>query len=337
MAPELSLVSVSLATVGIESFFYGIFFILTTFSVYLLIIRQKTTSSRHSIFRVPFFYASVGIFLSVTAHWILTWIRLFDAFIHFNDGTTPVLYYADLRRITEVVKTGFLIATLVMCDAMVIYRLWVVWNYNKLVVIFPLCTLAGLIVCGIGITYQFSVFPLGADVFTSIAGRWITSDITFTICTNIYSSTFIAWRIWRINRSSRKFGVATLNSVLVTVVESAAVYTSWAIMFFATYLSKSNMQFFTIDTFPAIAGISFMLIMTRVGLGWAQKASGFTSGSVGRSTGVETNQSGAIALGNLGSRPLAVNISKTVNQDDGAYRVTPGGYGGEYTFKKSEE
>lgn len=31
-----------------------------------------------------------------------------------------MLYYADLRRTTEVVKTGFLIATMFIADAMIV-------------------------------------------------------------------------------------------------------------------------------------------------------------------------------------------------------------------------
>ncbi|KAF9543986.1 hypothetical protein CPC08DRAFT_700414 [Agrocybe pediades] len=344
MAPQLSLVSASLATVGVESFLYGIFFLLSIFSCYLHILRQSSTSPKQSTPHTPFMYAWTVIFASVTAHWILTWIRLFDAFVNFNGGTMPLAYYADLRRITEVVKTGFLVSTVVTCDAIVvsapagttIYRLWVVWNYNKLIVAFPLCSLAGLLVCGVGITYQFSVFLPGADVFTSVAGKWIASNLSFTICTNVYSTTFIAWRIWQINSSSRNLGVAKLNFVLATIIESATIYTSWAVLFLATYLSKNNIQFFAVDTLPVVAGISFMLIMTRVGLGWAQKASAFPFTSVhGSRQRLEANRSGAVPLSNLGLRgpPVTVAISKTVKRDEEDFPSSDS-YGESYLFGK---
>lgn len=81
-----------------------------------------------------------------------------------------------------------------------IYRLWIVWNYRSAIIIFPLCTLAGLTgtsifakvhralstnsvasACGIGITYQFTQYYPGENVFVSVAGRWITSDCVFTL------------------------------------------------------------------------------------------------------------------------------------------------------------
>lgn len=42
--------------------------------------------------------------------------RLFDAFVNFLDGQEPLLYYSNLSLKTEVVKTAFLIATLIISD-----------------------------------------------------------------------------------------------------------------------------------------------------------------------------------------------------------------------------
>ncbi|KAF4612669.1 hypothetical protein D9613_011881 [Agrocybe pediades] len=327
MADGISLIAASLATVGIESFLYGVFFLLSILSVYLLVWRQKSASPRKKVVSEPLFIATCAMFTTVTAHWIITFIRLFDAFINFNGGQTPILYYGDLRRTTEVMKTAFLVATLVISDAVVIYRLWVVWNYNKTIVIFPLSTLVGLMVCGSGITYQFSIFPLGNDVFTSVAGRWITSSTVLSMCTNIYSTGLISWRIWQINAASRHTrGRSSLNSVLAIIVESAAIYTTWAVFFFATYLAETNLQFFTIDAFPEMAGIAFMLIITRVGLGWAQKAVAPLSGSVSR---VQDSQSSGTQQDSIALRPLAINIAKTVDRTD-EYHVGPKAFDPEY-------
>lgn len=96
-------------------------------------------------------------------HWILTCTRLFQAFVLFKEGTAALAFYADLTQRTEVVKTGFLMASLVLGDSVIvrhffqliqpintflalkIYRLWIVWGYNKKIIIFPICTLAGLV------------------------------------------------------------------------------------------------------------------------------------------------------------------------------------------------
>lgn len=46
--------------------------------------------------------------------------RLFDAFIHYMGGKEPIIVYADLSRTSEVAKTGFLIITVLISDAMIV-------------------------------------------------------------------------------------------------------------------------------------------------------------------------------------------------------------------------
>ncbi|KAF4612667.1 hypothetical protein D9613_011883 [Agrocybe pediades] len=116
-AAYISLIPIGLATACIENLLYGIFFTLFILSVYLLVSRIK--SGKGSATLTPFLVATGAIFMTVTAHWITTVIQLFEAFYRFNGGTTPSLYYADLTRTVEIVKTALLVGTLVIWDGMV--------------------------------------------------------------------------------------------------------------------------------------------------------------------------------------------------------------------------
>ncbi|KZT01335.1 uncharacterized protein LAESUDRAFT_686826 [Laetiporus sulphureus 93-53] len=312
------LVSVNLATVSMEAFFYGIFFVLSTTSIYLLVLKQRASigplrATPPPLHRNPMFIGAIALSTTITAHWILTVTRSFDAFVYHEGGSNPIGFFGNLKQTTEVVKTGFIMATLVIGDSMVIYRLWIIWNYRSAVIIFPLCTLVGLTVCGVGITYQFSQYDPGEDVFLSAAGRWITSDCVFTLCTNVYSSFMITLRVWRSYVSIRNYAGANLLGVLATIIESAALYTSWTIFFFVTYQTGSNLQFTAVDTFAVISGISFMLINVRVGLGWAHLAS---QGSVQSHSGAGHNQQRSVESQPYPMKPLAVNISTVVHQED---------------------
>ena len=53
-------------------------------------------------------------------HWITTIYRLFEAFVRLENRTAPALYYADLALTTEVVKTAFCFATLIVCDILIV-------------------------------------------------------------------------------------------------------------------------------------------------------------------------------------------------------------------------
>ncbi|KAJ4476519.1 hypothetical protein C8R41DRAFT_887287 [Lentinula lateritia] len=316
---QVPLVSVNLSTVAIESFCYGIFFILTISATSLSLYKFRgngPAGGNRSLFWQPMTYGTIGLFITITAHWICTIIRLFEAFVTFDQGSNPLAFYGDLSRITEVVKTGFLMASLILGDTMIIYRLWIVWNYSIYVIVFPLFSLLGLTVCGVGITYQFTQYVPGMDVFESEAGRWITSDCVFTLCTNLYSTSMISWKIWNVNHHAvvMRYSSQSLMSILGIVVESAAVYTAWTTFFFASYQSHSNLQFVAVDVWPCSAGIAFMLINVRVGLGWAQKANqdsfkSYNTSSRPFNSRGEIQQSGRDAFP---MHPLAVSITQAI-------------------------
>ncbi|KIJ41951.1 hypothetical protein M422DRAFT_254974 [Sphaerobolus stellatus SS14] len=97
------------------------------------------------------------------------------------------------------------------------------------------------------------------------------------------------------------------------IIESAAIYTTWTIFYFAAYCTESNIQFLVIDSWPAISGISAMFINVRVGLGWAAKLASTNPSSVNSQRGRENGRlDGAYKM-----RPLTVNITRVTDKDDG--------------------
>ncbi|KIY50807.1 hypothetical protein FISHEDRAFT_37920 [Fistulina hepatica ATCC 64428] len=317
MSEGLSLVSINLATFALESVFYGIFLVLACLSVGLQLIRNssptRSGSSKMrlslSAFKRPMTIGAVLLVLVVTAHWLCTVIRSFDAFVYFYGGTQPLLYYADLAQTTEVVKTGLIISSILICDSFIIYRLWLVYDYNYWVIILPCMSWSGLVACGVGVTYQFSQYYIGLNVFNSSAGRWITSDCVLTLFTNIYSTILISYRIWSSYKRVGSMAGSSLLPALTIFVESAAITTIWAIFFLVSYEAKSNLQFTAVDVFAEISGIAFMMIHVRVGMGWAQKAASHSANFA--------NQTSVHFVRNHphSSDPLQINISSVVSTE----------------------
>ena len=84
-----------------------------------------------------------------------------------------------------------------------------------------------------------------------------------------------------------------------------------------TYQAKSNIQFTTCDLWAPICGISLTLINLRVALGWAQKAHQSASSGVPRATALSQGRSFTSNMDQgFAMRPLAVNITRVVNQED---------------------
>ncbi|KAF9062877.1 hypothetical protein BDP27DRAFT_1336090, partial [Rhodocollybia butyracea] len=268
-------------------------------------------SSWISFFRSPMVVGSFGIFMCVTAHWIITFIRLFDAFVTDKDPLGPAHFVNDLAQPTYVVKSALLGASLIIVDILVIYRLWIVTDKKLYITVLPVMTWIGLLVSNIGITYQFTRHALGTDVFVFAAARWITCQCVFSLSTNIYCTSLICWTLIRHHRMNYTHGLSTnILKVLAIFVESAAIYTAWTIFFFITELLKTQIQHFAIDVFPSIAGISFMLINVRVGLGWAKVSS---QPSAVATSGTGFNNGGS----NIPMRPLAISISQVVAEEGG--------------------
>ncbi|KAH9842576.1 uncharacterized protein C8Q71DRAFT_876571 [Rhodofomes roseus] len=279
--PEVSqLIPINLATVCIESFLYGIFFVLYASSTYLLVRQGRAKAaaehgSANSVYRAPMFIAAQIVFLTVTGHWVLTVYRLFQAFVNFRGGTAPLLYYANIALATEVAKSALLVATVLVSDAMIIYRLYIIWGYNKAIVVLPILTWFGLIAVGAGVCWRFSQYKIGDNVYDGPIGRWVTADCFFTLATNVYCTVCISYRVFRTRFRSRKhpsLASPNLLSALAILVESAALHTAWNALFLGAFQRASTLQFTAIDVWSPVAGTAFMLINLRVALGWAQRA-----------------------------------------------------------------
>ncbi|KAF7367060.1 hypothetical protein MSAN_00965400 [Mycena sanguinolenta] len=268
------LLAVNLAALTCSSLFYGMFVVLFSTSMYLLVgryIANRSTrnSSQAPIFRSTVFIAAICLFCSVTAHWITTVYRAFLAFVYFEHGDAALQFYVDAAQVTELLQEGFLMVSILIGDSLIIHRLWVVWEHRAAIIVFPTCSLAALTICSAVSMYTTSRTGSGTDIFSN---PWLTSTCILTLVTNVYSTVLITLKIWNITCVARPIGGSNLRGFLVIVVESAALYASWAIFFAVTYQTRSLVQFVVIQGAPEVVGIVNALIHTRVGLGWAIEA-----------------------------------------------------------------
>ncbi|THU80540.1 hypothetical protein K435DRAFT_695413, partial [Dendrothele bispora CBS 962.96] len=107
-------------------------------------------------------------------HWIVLFIRLFQAFGYIPNVNRPAMFFADLKETSMIVYGAFLALTILISDCIVLYRLWCIWNHNHLVIIFPCLTATGLL--GIFTVYQFSHSHVGENFLDISPGRWILSN-----------------------------------------------------------------------------------------------------------------------------------------------------------------
>ncbi|KAL0571383.1 hypothetical protein V5O48_010571, partial [Marasmius crinis-equi] len=174
----MSLLSVQLANVVVESCLVGLFMILNAVAMshHFAPDRQMPSVLSKRVLKVvrePMFIGRVFLLMIIIAHWICTITRLFNAVIHFQGGTQALQYYADPSQSTYVVKESLLLASLIVGDGMIvglfqvklflflnvsikIYRSWKIWGRNYRVILAPSALLVGLVASGVWATHSIT-------------------------------------------------------------------------------------------------------------------------------------------------------------------------------------
>ncbi|KAJ7106622.1 hypothetical protein C8R44DRAFT_745098 [Mycena epipterygia] len=255
-----------MATVVLESLLYGFLLVLFSTNLYLRITRYakpRESVSCGGLWWNHIAISNMAIFVTCTVHWIITVERLFLAFL--GSARDPLQFYL---RLTLVVNNSLVIAAVLIGDAVIIHRLWIIWNRDLRVVFVPVLSWLGILTCGIAIIYIFTQFIATNNNISTADGAWVTANWALdTLCvrpslikwsnlnylhrsTNIYCTTFIAWRIWKTSRAEAEVGGGLLMK--------------------APPYGRSTLQLILSDLTPSIVGLVNLLIHLRVGLGWSR-------------------------------------------------------------------
>ncbi|KAJ7112701.1 hypothetical protein C8R44DRAFT_932619, partial [Mycena epipterygia] len=242
----ISLVAVSMATVVLESLLYGLFLILFSTNLYLRITRYarpQEFASRGGLWWNPIVISNVAIFATCTAHWIITVDRLFLAFLGSGD---PLQFFLDESQPTSVASNTLVVLAVLIGDAVIIHRLWLALNRDLRVVVVPVLSWLGTLMCSIAAPYLFTQSGRTTNRFLTAGGAWLAANSALTPLSSDLT-----------------------QPVCVILIESAAIWTTSTIFFAATFLTGSTLQFIVRDLTPAIIGLVNLLIHLRVGLGWS--------------------------------------------------------------------
>ncbi|THU75273.1 hypothetical protein K435DRAFT_814498, partial [Dendrothele bispora CBS 962.96] len=189
MLNALSLLPVNLAGAILSSFAYGIFFVLWVAAITLmckqLINSMDAGPNLNRLLKRPLFLALIALFCINTAYWICVVIRMFKAFGDIPRATWPLEFLADIADMTMALYNCFLGVALIVGDAIVVYRLSILWRHNLMVVAPAILMLTGGIVVLIGIVVEFTRMR-GEDIFNENLLGWLSSGAVLTFCTNGY-------------------------------------------------------------------------------------------------------------------------------------------------------
>ncbi|KAF9228998.1 hypothetical protein BS17DRAFT_772871 [Gyrodon lividus] len=257
----IGLPEVVLVSIFVEGCLYGVFGVLFFASMFVLLRRKN---SREQINK-PMICASIAMFVLSTVHVAADIQRLLEGFIYNPD---PNAYLSQVNTPLYSLKSTAYAAQTLVGDGFVLYRLYLVWNGDKRVVLpIAICFVASIGV-GIGALQGFARASPTAPIFITELHDWVVSFFSLTLFTNLSCTSLIASRILWVNRRTN-IAVSGRNVVTaaVVIIESGAIYSCCLIILLSLYLSNSFAQYIMLDAVTQVIGVVFSLIIVRVGLG----------------------------------------------------------------------
>ncbi|RPD71695.1 hypothetical protein L226DRAFT_573648 [Lentinus tigrinus ALCF2SS1-7] len=181
-----------------------------------------------------------------------------DAFINYKGPGGPIAEFSKISNWVNVMKTVDYAAQTFIGDAIMVYRCYVIYERNWMVVAVPVILW----------------LAESGDMRLERLVPFITTVLSLTLAMTTMTTGMIVYRILKINSawSSQRvtrIGNYRLTRIVRILIESGLIYTICVIVFFCTFLASNNSQYPVSDVTVQIIPISFTLILIRVDQGVA--------------------------------------------------------------------
>ncbi|KAE9407088.1 hypothetical protein BT96DRAFT_914956 [Gymnopus androsaceus JB14] len=251
-----------------STFLFGFYVSLATRCSVILWGRSKSRRRLHAYLLVTHF----ALVILVTTRAIVVLVRMIqpavaETYVTQDPWTKSSLFVNALWMISVIVS-----------DAFITYRSYVVWARNPYIVILPIALILGNI--GrmadqtLGSSNEAEYFVKFGDVVRNF------SVVTLTL--NLVNTGLISYRIWTVRKktATSRVGADSLSGLISLLVESAAIYTIVLIAHIILICLNNWLLFVFTDMQTPIIGIVFSNIIISVTQG---SAFGDTSGTGGTS------------------------------------------------------
>jgi len=250
-----------LFAVLITSFFYGIAVTIFAKAVATIVRKRRSTGKSN----LPLVIPSVLIFAFATVNVMGIWIHIYTTFVvHLADPEA----YLDLIRSPQktIIQTGQLGAIL-LADALVVYRTFVLWNHNIPVVVIPCLTFVATLTSGISFVKLQHHTDVETSVFAKSVTEWTVAFLLSSFVTTVYSTGLITYKLMSTQYKLRKHGISTsgdlTHRIMRIIVESAALYSLNHLLYVVLYEVKNQVESTPSFLEASLASITCSLIIVR--------------------------------------------------------------------------
>ncbi|EAU85143.1 hypothetical protein CC1G_08116 [Coprinopsis cinerea okayama7 len=175
------------------------------------------------------------------------------------------------QEITNVLRPSCYLGQTIVGDAILLYRLWVVYNSNWRIAIFPTTMWLAFIVCGI-------MTICGQAIARNCPTAWIVGQLfnigvtllSLTLIMNVLTTGLIAYRIWTVyQKTSRNASLSLfkvdhptpLGRILIVFIQSGLLYTTSVVVFFVLFVANHPAQVVMLNAIVQIIGITFNILI----------------------------------------------------------------------------
>uniref|UniRef100_A0A0W0FJE8 Uncharacterized protein n=1 Tax=Moniliophthora roreri TaxID=221103 RepID=A0A0W0FJE8_MONRR len=271
----------------------------------------------------PLLITAIVLYTLCAAHAINDLGRAIAAFISYeNNPGGATAYYVQFSSVCAVDDRP-IASTSAVADALLVYRLYVVWNFNVKIITGPVIVLLTTTVCGYRAVWGFSNIKQGEDTYAADIYTWGIALFALSLLLNLVVTSAIAGRMWWCgNRMAATLGQKhgrKYSQAMVIIVESGAIYSVCVFIVLITYATKTNGVYIAYDALAQIMGMNPILIIVRVGLGLTAHDTTYQL-TVSRNTNTLFNSSGRD--GSQRSDALSVQVHRVMQmkadgQEDG--------------------
>jgi len=191
-----------------------------------------------------------------------------------TDPGVATFIVEDLSIWYQIMGSTTVVIMVLLGDALLLYRLFVIWGSNYWVVVLP-----GIIYCAtlaLGILELVSAFKPGGFFFSGKAVNFGTPYYSITVSMNIIVTALICARLFYMSRQVREaIGVQNAKlytSIAAILIESAAPYTAMGILFLPFYAKGNNVVVAMGQVWSKLTCIAPQMIILRVvsGKAWSK-------------------------------------------------------------------
>ncbi|KAG8951071.1 hypothetical protein FRC03_012646 [Tulasnella sp. 419] len=156
----------------------------------------------------------------------------------------------------------------VFADSLMCWRVYVVWNRKKKVLILPVALLVGLIgsMC-VAFSYQIKD-SLTDDDHGTQQRPWILAAVFMTLSVNLLVTIMICWRLWCVVNDVARHSASSsrlYRHLIYIMAESGALYTGTLCLYFILSVAKMEVGSIIVTyLLPPVTGMMPTLVILRL-------------------------------------------------------------------------